>query len=227
MSSIFSPSASVGSKAGRRTAPSTGVPTVRPPYRTRTTSASSSTSSWLGSTHARDPVGFANTSKVPLFLPDVSQSSLENVVHSRLVETFLAITLPVSGAESGANMSNGTCRDDEASPSSPRSPSSAKSSISRDQKNASGRRNATDNTHVAGAVTSPQRNSASSVTGPAKGGASVHGGYNTFGKQNASPSSTVRNSRTRGGTSFSSCSVILVRRSSFDLRILNIYMTSF
>ncbi|KAH9947957.1 hypothetical protein B0H21DRAFT_736282 [Amylocystis lapponica] len=86
-----SPTASLG----RRPSISLGAPTVRP-NRPRTISLASShhsRASLLSPGSSGEP-GTSMSAMFPGLLRDTSQSGLEKVLHSRLVETFISVTLP-------------------------------------------------------------------------------------------------------------------------------------
>ncbi|KAH9836605.1 UV radiation resistance protein and autophagy-related subunit 14-domain-containing protein [Rhodofomes roseus] len=95
-------STSGGSTSGASAAPSIArrsssgvVPTVRPPHRQRTISATSAFTSDSGRSRSMDwRDSYASSSRLPEFLQDTSQRGLEKVLQSRLVATFLTITLP-------------------------------------------------------------------------------------------------------------------------------------
>ncbi|EED82905.1 predicted protein [Postia placenta Mad-698-R] len=74
--------------------------TVRPPYRQRTISVASSSFSYDGDLREVSAPGRA---PVPDLLVDTSQTGLEKVLQSRLVEAFLTITLPDT-ASPGSNL---------------------------------------------------------------------------------------------------------------------------
>ncbi|KZT67671.1 hypothetical protein DAEQUDRAFT_812727 [Daedalea quercina L-15889] len=77
--------------------PSGGVSTVRPPHRQRTISAISIFASDSGGTPFQDRRdSYSSSSRLPEFLQDTSQRGLEKVLQSRLVATFITITLPSS-----------------------------------------------------------------------------------------------------------------------------------
>ncbi|KAI0932749.1 hypothetical protein AcW1_000225 [Taiwanofungus camphoratus] len=74
---------------------SAGAPTVRPPHRQRTISMASSVHSRTGSMSQgiiSEP-GTSSSAMFPGLLRDTSQAALEKVLQSRLVETFVTVTL--------------------------------------------------------------------------------------------------------------------------------------
>ena len=78
--------------------PSSSAPTIRSPNRHRTASlASSINSPFAGSSSlatATAPVSSVSAHSFLTMLPDHSQSGLEKVIKSRLVETFIAVMVP-------------------------------------------------------------------------------------------------------------------------------------
>jgi UV radiation resistance-associated gene protein len=75
--------------------PAGSTPTIRPSNRPRTSSMTSSNSGLFGGSISYPIVGLPTASaSFPSILPDNSQTSLEKVISSRLVETFIAITIP-------------------------------------------------------------------------------------------------------------------------------------
>ena len=78
--------------------PSGGGPSIRPSNRPRTSSVTSSIS--LLQMHASSSTMVTSTSaSFPTILPDNSQRALERVISSRLVETFVSITVDPSSPE--------------------------------------------------------------------------------------------------------------------------------
>ena len=93
------------------------TPTVRPSHRQRTTSAASVftlDSGRASSLGWRDT--HSSSSKLPELLQDTSQRSLEKVLRSRLVETFIAITLPPLKDRSGSDAVGSLPEDTTSSP---------------------------------------------------------------------------------------------------------------
>ncbi|KZT06207.1 uncharacterized protein LAESUDRAFT_726023 [Laetiporus sulphureus 93-53] len=101
VSSIHPPSAASGLHSSRRFSVAGAAPTVRPSHRPRTVSgASSSSRTGLFSAVDQHDSALSGISHIPNLLQDVSQRGLEKVLQSRLVETFLTITLPSIPSES-------------------------------------------------------------------------------------------------------------------------------
>ena len=74
-----------------------GTSAVRPPHRTRTLSLASSHSLHAASTISGD-LGTSTSSFFPDLLRDTSQKKLEKILQSRLVESFITVTLLPSGS---------------------------------------------------------------------------------------------------------------------------------
>ena len=95
--SVTSTNADAPVSPGMARRSSGGIPTVRPSHRQRTISAASvftSDSGRASSLGWRDVQ--SSGSRLPELLQDTSQRSLEKVLRSRLIETFITITLPSS-----------------------------------------------------------------------------------------------------------------------------------
>ncbi|CCM01316.1 uncharacterized protein FIBRA_03365 [Fibroporia radiculosa] len=90
------PATASGASHLRKT--STTTSTVRTPLRQRAPSAASSSTSYTSLFFLQDPreVGASGSSRIADLLQDTSQKGLEDVLHSRLVETFITIVLPSS-----------------------------------------------------------------------------------------------------------------------------------
>lgn len=86
---LATPSSSNAS--GSKAHVSNGPPIVRPHYRKRTSSVSSSIGSQL--TYGSVSLDGSTSATSSGFLRDTSQLGLENVLHSRLIETFITITI--------------------------------------------------------------------------------------------------------------------------------------
>ncbi|OBZ78990.1 hypothetical protein A0H81_00303 [Grifola frondosa] len=88
-----------------------GTPTVRPPLRQRTLSIASSHSLQAGSSSAISDISNSNALTFHGLLRDTSQSGLEKILQSRLVETFLTITLPTIPLLQSQSAPNGVHHD--------------------------------------------------------------------------------------------------------------------
>ncbi|PCH33211.1 hypothetical protein WOLCODRAFT_135001 [Wolfiporia cocos MD-104 SS10] len=108
VSSIPGFTSPAGPNMTRRLSNAGGPPVVRPSFRQRTISTASSSTSHTGwgLVDARDPT-VSGSSPVPDLLRDSSQRGLEKVLQSRLVETFVTLTIQSQSSTSDGLSSNG------------------------------------------------------------------------------------------------------------------------
>ncbi|KAI0325632.1 hypothetical protein GY45DRAFT_1356646 [Cubamyces sp. BRFM 1775] len=135
-------STSAGSSSPKLTRrPSTigATTTIRPTHRSRTLSHASSLSQHAGSSsHLSGDIGTSTSAFFPSLFQDTSQKSLEKIFQSRLVETFVTITLLPGDRQGGTRPSTPTSSRErsESHPSTP-SPLSKDPSAMTSPKNAS------------------------------------------------------------------------------------------